>query len=336
MSTPINPYDLLKSIVQLSTSSIPVEIKQDRMLQSISRAFETDRCLLLRPEKIIHNGFLSRLVSEKKPLWVEEGSSFPKENIPPEEKEFLCPTFACIPMFDEVSFQGILFISFSKNHRFSPQEIDLLLQIGETIGAVLRVEGRRTGALEIKCSKGDYHQNPLDEKIAKRVFYTRTPLAFNHSGEEKPSLSILCAPFLSKGKSFGTLAFYDKDSNASKFDERDLQLLLMMANQMSCAIENALIHYETSEISQRHEKRAKELSTLWELNKALLTTVNFERILHFTLTAITIGEGLKFNRAMLFLVNEKKRILEGTMAVGPDSAEEVGRVWASLSQRQGR
>ena len=389
MSTPINPYDLLKSIVQLSTSSIPVEIKQDRMLQSISRAFETDRCLLLRPEKIIPNGFLSRLVSEKKPLWVEEGSSFPKENIPPEEKEFLCPTFACIPMFDEVSFQGILFISFSKNHRFSPQEIDLLLQIGETIGAVirnddlrqkaeetiseltalyemgkavtstlqlknlfelivatglkilkakggvLRVEGRRTGALEIKCSKGDYHQNPLDEKIAKRVFYTRTPLAFNHSGEEKPSLSILCAPFLSKGKSFGTLAFYDKDSNASKFDERDLQLLLMMANQMSCAIENALIHYETSEISQRHEKRAKELSTLWELNKALLTTVNFERILHLTLTAITIGEGLKFNRAMLFLVNEKKRILEGTMAVGPDSAEEVGRVWASLSQRQG-
>src|SRR4030043_849278 len=344
MSTPINPYDLLKSIVQLSTSSIPVEIKKDRMLQSISRAFETDRCLLLRPEKIIPNGFLSRLVSEKKPLWVEEGSSFPNENVPPEEKEFLCPTFACIPMFDEVSFQGILFISFSKNHRFSPQEIDLLLQIGETIGAVirnddlrqkaeetiseltalyemgkavtstlklknlfelivatglkilkakggvLRVEGRRTGALEIKCSKGDYHQNPLDEKIAKRVFYTRTPLAFNHSGEEKPSLSILCAPFLSKGKSFGTLAFYDKDSNASKFDERDLQLLLMMANQMSCAIENALIHYETSEISQRHEKRAKELSTLWELNKALLTTVNFERILHLTLTAITIGE----------------------------------------------
>jgi signal transduction histidine kinase len=53
------------------------------------------------------------------------------------------------------------------------------------------------------------------------------------------------------------------------------------------------------------------------------------------LTAITIGEGLKFNRAMLFLVNEKDHLLEGTMAVGPDSAEEAGRVWASLSQRRG-
>jgi two-component system, NtrC family, sensor histidine kinase HydH len=108
-----------------------------------------------------------------------------------------------------------------------------------------------------------------------------------------------------------------------------------MANQMSCAIENALIHHETSEMAQDHEKRVKGLSTLWELNKALLTTVNFERILHLTLTAITIGEGLKFNRAMLFLVNEKNHILEGTMAVGPDNAEEAGKVWGSLSHRKG-
>ena len=109
----------------------------------------------------------------------------------------------------------------------------------------------------------------------------------------------------------------------------------MMANQMSCAIDNALIHYETSEMAQEYEKRVKELSTLWELNKALLTTVNFERILHLTLTAITIGEGLRFNRAMLFLVNEKDHTLEGTMAVGPDSAEEAGKIWDSLSQRKG-
>jgi signal transduction histidine kinase len=279
-------------------------------------------------------------------------------------------------------------MGFSKNHKFSPPEVDLLLLIGEAMGGaiqnddlhqkaeetiseltglyemgkvvtstlrlenlfelivatglkilkgkggVLRVEDRRTGELDVKWSVGDYHQNPFDEKIARRVFHTQTPLSFNHSGEERLSLSGLCAPFSSKGRTFGTLAFYDKDSDSSKFDERDFQLLLMMANQMSCAIENALIHYETSEMAQKHEKRVKELSTLWELNKTLLTTVNFERILHLTLTAITIGEGLKFNRAMLFLVNEKDHILEGTMAVGPDSAEEAGRVWASLSQKK--
>jgi signal transduction histidine kinase len=38
---------------------------------------------------------------------------------------------------------------------------------------------------------------------------------------------------------------------------------------------------------------------------------------------------------MLFMVNEKSRSLEGTMAVGPDNAAEAGRIWNTLSQRKG-
>jgi len=389
MVNPLHTYDLLKSIVQLSATPLPIHVRLDRMLQSISAAFQLDRCFLLRPEKIIEDGFLSRLVSEKKPLWVEEGSSFRKENVLPEEEGLLCPTFACIPLYDETSFQGMLYIGFSKPYHFSPQEVELLLLMGEAMvgtirndhlhqkaeetiseltafyemgkavastlklgnlfqlivttglkilkakGGVLRVEGKKTRELEVKWSVGDYHQYPLDEKIARRVFYTQTPLSFNHPGEEKTSFSMLCAPFLSKGKILGTLAFYDKDSDSSKFDERDFQLLLMITNQLSFAIENALTHYEISNMAQENEKRVAQLSSLWEFNKALLATVNFERILQLTLTAITIGEGLKFNRAMLFLVNEKNRTLEGAMAVGPDSAEEAGRIWAALSQKKG-
>jgi signal transduction histidine kinase len=88
-------------------------------------------------------------------------------------------------------------------------------------------------------------------------------------------------------------------------------------------------------MAHEHGKMAAELSTLWELNKSLLTTVKFERILQMTLTAITIGDGLGFNRAMLFLVNEKDHALIGTMAVGPDSPEEAGRIWTEFSRRKG-
>jgi signal transduction histidine kinase len=389
MINPPHTYDLLKSIVQLSVTSLPLHVKLDRMIQSISAAFQSDRCLLLRPEKIAENGFLSRLAKEKKPLWVEEGSSFQKEDVLSEEEGLLCPTFACIPLYDETSFRGILYMGFSKPQTFSPQEVELLPLMGEAMvgairndhlhqkseetiseltalyemgkavastlklenlfqlivttglkilnakGGVLRVEDKKTKELKVKWSVGDYHQNPLDEKIAKRVFYTQTPLFFNHSGEEKPFFSILCAPFLSQGKILGTLAFYDKDSDSSKFDKKDFHLFLMMVNQLSLAMENALTHYEISNMAQENEKRVAQLSSLWELNKALLTTVNFERILHLTLTAITIGEGLKFNRAMLFLVNEKDHLLQGVIAVGPDSAEEAGRIWDTLSQRKG-
>jgi signal transduction histidine kinase len=384
-----DPYGLLKSIIHLSASSIPTEAKLEGMLQSISESLGSDRCLLVKPDKIRENGFLARLIKEKRPIWMDEGSPLRREEVLLEEQDLLSPAFACLPLYDESTLLGILYIGFSKGRKFSSQETDLILlvakemecairndhlhrkaeeiiseltalhEMGKAVtstlkleerleliittglktlkakAGVLRVEDTRTKTLEVRRSVGEYHLNPLDEKIARRVFHTRTPLSLHHFSEEKPSLSLLCAPFVSKGKSLGTLTFYEKEADPPKFDEKDLQLLSTMANQMSSFIENALIHYETSKMAQEHEKRVRQLSTLWELNKVLLTTVNFERIVHMSLTAITIGDGLGFNRGMLFLVNQKDHVLEGTMAVGPDNAEEAGRAWSTLSQRKG-
>jgi two-component system sensor histidine kinase HydH len=382
-------YELLKRIIQIFTSSLPIEAKLDQVLQSISKPFGPDRCLFLRTDQIGKNGFLARLAQKKEPLWVENESSFPKEEILSQEKELLSPSFACIPIYDEISFHGILYLGFSVNRTFSPQDIDLLLLIAKEIGealryshlqqkaeqtlseltalhelgkavtsalkledlfelivktgvkilkaksAVLRVEDRKTGQLKVRYSLGGYDQGPYDEKVAKRVFFSHTPLLLNHSGEVHPSLSILSAPFLSKGRVLGTLTFYDKEVDPFTFTERDFQLLLTMTNHISFAIENGLTLYETSRMAQEHEKSVRRLSTLWELNKALLTTVHLERIIQMTLTAITIGNAFGFNRAMLFLVNEKEHFLQGIMAVGPDTAEEAGKIWNNLSRQKG-
>src|SRR4030043_1319742 len=102
-----DPYDLLKSIIALSTSSIPIETKLNGMLRTVSDAFESNRCLLLRLDQINKNGFLSRIASEKKPLWVDQGSFFNKKEDLSEEKDLLCPSFVCIPLYDETSCQGI-------------------------------------------------------------------------------------------------------------------------------------------------------------------------------------------------------------------------------------
>jgi len=40
MSSLLNDFDLLKSVVQLSNSSIPLQVKLDRMIQSISEAIQ--------------------------------------------------------------------------------------------------------------------------------------------------------------------------------------------------------------------------------------------------------------------------------------------------------
>ncbi len=75
-----------------------------------------------------------------------------------------------------------------------------------------------------------------------------------------------------------------------------------------------------------------EFSLLYEISNAIRTTLKLDQILYIILTALTSHEGLGFNRAMLFLVNEKENVLEGIMGIGPHTAEEAGKIWHYISQ----
>jgi len=74
-----------------------------------------------------------------------------------------------------------------------------------------------------------------------------------------------------------------------------------------------------------------EFSLLYEVSNAMRSTLKLDQIFYIILTALTSHEGLGFNRAMLFLVNEKETVLEGLMGIGPHSAEEAGKIWHSIS-----
>lgn len=87
-------------------------------------------------------------------------------------------------------------------------------------------------------------------------------------------------------------------------------------------------------LKQVLEKMEREFSMLYEISNAMRTTLKLDQILYIILTALTAHEGLGFNRAMLFLVNEKENMLEGVMGMGPHSAEEAGKIWHAISQRK--
>ncbi len=73
-----------------------------------------------------------------------------------------------------------------------------------------------------------------------------------------------------------------------------------------------------------------ELSKLNELNEILYTTYNTDEILRIILIAITAGEGLRFNRAFLCLVNNREKKLQGHLAIGPADENEANRIWGNL------
>lgn len=81
------------------------------------------------------------------------------------------------------------------------------------------------------------------------------------------------------------------------------------------------------------EKRIHQLSLLWQLSEAMQRTLNLDRLLHLTLTCVTAGHALGFNRAFLFLVNEHRDAVCGRMAVGPTSPEEAYHIWQKLAKK---
>ena len=93
--------------------------------------------------------------------------------------------------------------------------------------------------------------------------------------------------------------------------------------------------------TEKHEKLQEsltkarnELNLLYEISNAMRTTLKLDEILYIILTAVTAHVGLGFNRAMLFLVNEKHSILEGKMGIGPDTGEEANRIWTSIETQK--
>jgi len=80
-------------------------------------------------------------------------------------------------------------------------------------------------------------------------------------------------------------------------------------------------------------RKNQELSRLFFINSVVRSTLELDRLLKMVLTVVTMGDGLGFNRAILFLVDEAQHTLQGTMGVGPASPEEAKDIWLSMENK---
>ncbi|MFY9402628.1 MAG: sensor domain-containing diguanylate cyclase [Candidatus Omnitrophota bacterium] len=87
---------------------------------------------------------------------------------------------------------------------------------------------------------------------------------------------------------------------------------------------------ELTKIKNELERTKLELSILYEISNAMRTTLRLDGILYIILTGVTAHTGLGFNRALLFLINEKEGYIEGKMGIGPETGEEANRIWSLI------
>ncbi len=137
--------------------------------------------------------------------------------------------------------------------------------------------------------------------------------------------SLLAAPILDEDRCLGVI--FVLSSPVWNATSSDLMLLTTTANQISGVIRNTRLFQNTQD-------RLSELSTIYDIGTAMSTTLNLDRLLRIIMTAATMGgSGLGFNRAILFLTNERTNTLQGMMGVGPTSWEEAGRAWGEILGR---
>jgi PAS domain S-box-containing protein len=87
---------------------------------------------------------------------------------------------------------------------------------------------------------------------------------------------------------------------------------------------------EKKRVDKELIRKNQELSRLFFINSVVRSTLELDRLLRMVLTVVTMSDGLGFNRAILFLVDEEQNILRGVMGVGPANPEEAGNIWLSL------
>lgn len=124
----------------------------------------------------------------------------------------------------------------------------------------------------------------------------------------------LAIPLTFKGPLQGTLCVFDKVSPTGEvqpFDPENRQLLFTIAGLIVNALENAITYQQVETLAERNERMVRNLTALQEISRAMLTTVQEERLLEIILQGIVQERGLGFDRALIFHVDEASQTLKG-------------------------
>jgi signal transduction histidine kinase len=176
----------------------------------------------------------------------------------------------------------------------------------------------------------------VGKELALRIHGEKRPLLIN-GPEDSPLHSSLAAhgvasflgiPIVSQGKSLGTISYYSA-SPRLHFDMEGVHLMQTVCSQLASMIENATILRKTQQLASENQVKMQRISTLYDVARALMSTVKMERLLPIMLYALTSPGGLNFSRAILFLSSEDGDGLCARMAMGPRDRQEarvIGRL----------
>ncbi|MDD2318572.1 MAG: GAF domain-containing protein [Geobacteraceae bacterium] len=166
----------------------------------------------------------------------------------------------------------------------------------------------------------------IETQSATRMLDTETPhLTVDLIADEDLPPSYLTIPLQYEGKVFGCLTFFGKSGQSVRrnFDEEDRELFAGMANLIAPALGRSENSRRMDILVTENSNKLKELSLLYRVSNAMHATTRINRLIHLNLTALVSGESHLFERAMLFLVNNRSGVLQGMLGISTDECHGI-------------
>ncbi|MFA6147778.1 MAG: GAF domain-containing protein [bacterium] len=205
-------------------------------------------------------------------------------------------------------------------------------------GCTIRLAEDGRGALKVAMEEGygrpDFRREfrAAGKQLALQVHREKRPLLINVP-EDSPLhallarhgvVSFLGLPIVSQGRSLGTISYYSA-SPRLHFDMEVVHLMQTVCSQLGTMMENASMLRKAQQLAQENQVKVQRISTLYDVARALMSTVKMERLLPIMLYALISPGGLNFSRAILFLLSEDGDGLCARMAMGPRDRQEARR-----------
>ncbi len=119
-------------------------------------------------------------------------------------------------------------------------------------------------------------------------------------------------PLNLKGHLKGMLCLFDRvtpNHRYQQFDSENIQLLQTLAGMATSSIENALAFQQIEALAAKNERMVNVLTVLHDISWVLMTTIDFDKILTILVRALTMKNGMDYDRAMIFLVDSSRNYL---------------------------
>jgi signal transduction histidine kinase len=162
-----------------------------------------------------------------------------------------------------------------------------------------------------------------EQLISKKVLRTgRSQLVSPLDPQRKLPPSLYCIQLRAHGRNLGTLSFIGGSGEGGRapFRLEKQQLMLTCSFQIAQAIEQQLTTERLRKVSVDDARNLQDISLLYRISQLLHSTQGTDDLVHLILSLLVHPQGGAFQRAMLFMVNERSNSLQGMLGVTSETA----------------